>query len=216
MQPGPKSDPKQFDTFVDAVFDPLLVALADQEQQQQPTQQQQQTQQQSQGAPSASPDLELGTPHADVRTELTFADEASNEVDDGGSWEVEKILNHRQTPAGRNMYLLKWKGHSRKYNSWEPESSLHCPRLVKQYHKEHKRAKRSIMLRARHAKAVKLACFEAALRLPEAPTPITDEPERSCDQHPTADPRCHTVHQTDLIAVAELMAKQGLTGDPEE
>ncbi|KIK10602.1 hypothetical protein PISMIDRAFT_63831, partial [Pisolithus microcarpus 441] len=42
-------------------------------------------------------------------------------------WEVESILNHKNTGRGRQAhrtYLVKWKGFTHADNSWEPESSL--------------------------------------------------------------------------------------------
>ena len=32
------------------------------------------------------------------------------------------------------FYLIKWKGWSHDYNTWEPKSNLHCPSLIKDYH----------------------------------------------------------------------------------
>merc|ERR1719158_1481139 len=37
---------------------------------------------------------------------------------------IEKILKQR-TQDGSIQYLIKWKGYSTKYNSWEPKSMVH-------------------------------------------------------------------------------------------
>ncbi|KIK27143.1 hypothetical protein PISMIDRAFT_8361 [Pisolithus microcarpus 441] len=49
-------------------------------------------------------------------------------VDDEVKWEVESILNHKNTGHGRQAhcsYLVKWKGFTHVDNSWEPETSAH-------------------------------------------------------------------------------------------
>lgn len=51
-------------------------------------------------------------------------------------YEVESILDHRFTSKKRDCvaYLLKWKGYSIHYNSWEPEANVaNCPELLGQY-----------------------------------------------------------------------------------
>ncbi|KIK13097.1 hypothetical protein PISMIDRAFT_18236 [Pisolithus microcarpus 441] len=59
-------------------------------------------------------------------------------VDDEVEWEVESILNHKNTGRGRQAhrtYLVKWKGFTHADNSWEPESSLkdHATELLDHY-----------------------------------------------------------------------------------
>lgn len=48
--------------------------------------------------------------------------EQTNALEEGGIWEVEKILNYRKLPSGKVKYLLKWKGYAEP--TWEPESNL--------------------------------------------------------------------------------------------
>jgi hypothetical protein len=48
-------------------------------------------------------------------------------------YEVEKVLKHRNRKVGKELrreYLLKWKGYSRKHNSWEPEDNLNVLALA--------------------------------------------------------------------------------------
>ena len=44
-------------------------------------------------------------------------------IDGECEYEVEKILN-RQEAKGVVHYLVKWRGWSRKHDSWEPEANL--------------------------------------------------------------------------------------------
>lgn len=39
-------------------------------------------------------------------------------------FEVEKIVDHRQTRNGKNEYLVKWKGYPLEEDGWEPEANL--------------------------------------------------------------------------------------------
>ena len=51
------------------------------------------------------------------------------------SYEIEKIINHRDTSNGRE-YLIKWKNYSDEDNSWEPESNLDDFEIVHRYQKQ--------------------------------------------------------------------------------
>ena len=58
-------------------------------------------------------------------------------------WEAEEILNscwHRR----RFQFLVKWKGFSRKHNSWEVVSDVKAPDLVAEYYQKHPAAPRHI------------------------------------------------------------------------
>lgn len=43
---------------------------------------------------------------------------------DAGIWEVEKIIDHVQNKNGTYKYLIRWKGHDPKFDSWEPQKNL--------------------------------------------------------------------------------------------
>lgn len=47
-------------------------------------------------------------------------------------YEVEDIVDQK-TEKGKKFYLVKWKGWAASSNTWEPESSLSCPDIVKKY-----------------------------------------------------------------------------------
>jgi hypothetical protein len=54
-------------------------------------------------------------------------------IDEDGEeiWEIHKIIDKREGRFGENEYLVKWKGWSEKYNTWEPES--HFPEGIDKY-----------------------------------------------------------------------------------
>lgn len=49
-------------------------------------------------------------------------------------YEVESILDHKTTTDGR-QYLIHWKGFDSTEDSWEKETNLHCPKLLKAYNR---------------------------------------------------------------------------------
>ena len=202
MKPGPTSDPANFDTFVDAVFDPLLAAAQEHEQEVGQTATNTTNTTTNKRAPKgAANNTAASEPQASGEPVTIANDAPENRAESDNNWEAEKILNKRVGPDGRTMYLLKWKGYERKYNSWEPEGALDgCPKLVKRFNKERRAAKRCTVARGAALREMRVAAMEAALRAPELPT------EAAC-----ADQKYQ-----DLMAVSELLLKQGATGTPEE
>jgi histone-lysine N-methyltransferase SUV39H len=54
-------------------------------------------------------------------------------------YEVERILDHRIVQNGVFNYLVKWRGWSREYNTWEPEENLtNCEEMLRNYLKKMK------------------------------------------------------------------------------
>lgn len=47
-------------------------------------------------------------------------------------FEVEAIINHRETASGKE-YLIRWKGYDEDEDSWEKESNLNCQKILKAY-----------------------------------------------------------------------------------
>lgn len=68
-------------------------------------------------------------------------------------YEVEVIVDHK-LEKGKKFYLVKWKGWAASNNTWEPESSLSCPAIVKKY-LESSKAKKSTKKPAVSEKATK-------------------------------------------------------------
>jgi len=58
-------------------------------------------------------------------------------------WEVEEVLDSRWHWR-RFQFLIKWKGFSRKHNSWEVASDVKAPDLVTEYYRKHPAAPRHI------------------------------------------------------------------------
>ena len=57
------------------------------------------------------------------------------EIDNENEYEVEEILDARMNRR-KLQYLVRWKGYSQQYDSWEPEENLdNAQELVRQFHK---------------------------------------------------------------------------------
>ncbi len=55
-------------------------------------------------------------------------------INDEEEYEVEEILDKRKH-YGKIQYLIKWKGYPLSEASWEPETNLNCPELLKEFNK---------------------------------------------------------------------------------
>ena len=84
---------------------------------------------------AAEPQASVDEPAAAAAVPMTdegegdFDGDAEGEEEDGG-FEVETILKMRVGVNGELEYLLKWKGWSADFNSWEPRSNLACDDLL--------------------------------------------------------------------------------------
>lgn len=68
---------------------------------------------------------------ADNRAAATVA-RAAQDIE----YEVEQILGHRGELRSFE-YLIRWKGYATEYDTWEPESTLCCPDLLREYQQAH-------------------------------------------------------------------------------
>jgi len=57
-------------------------------------------------------------------------EEESSEED--AQYEVERVLEEKMVRGVRH-YLIRWKGYEPESDSWEPESTLNCPELIKKF-----------------------------------------------------------------------------------
>ena len=129
----PGEDPTDFTEFVDATFDTLLSAAAFRESAEEETTRDLEVAEVESGAQLApTTDDGYDTPD-DLPEEMVDSDGSESDCDD--EFEVEQILN-RRTIKGKVQYLIRWKGYSRKHDSWEPSSSVSSPKLVQEYNKK--------------------------------------------------------------------------------
>ncbi|KAF9553805.1 hypothetical protein EC968_010130, partial [Mortierella alpina] len=57
-----------------------------------------------------------------------------DDYDDNPTYEVEEILNHRNSSKGKGVeYLVKWKGYSSEFDTWEPEENFIERRCIQEY-----------------------------------------------------------------------------------
>ncbi|XP_028175998.1 chromobox protein homolog 1-like [Ostrinia nubilalis] len=57
----------------------------------------------------------------------------SKSADENAEYEVDRILEVHHKKNGKRDFLIHWKGWSSKFDSWEPESNLNCPELIKKF-----------------------------------------------------------------------------------
>lgn len=67
----------------------------------------------------------------DQRKPVEEIDEAKNHIDTD-VYEVEKLLGHKMK-NGIRFYLVRWKGYTEEDDTWEKESNLDCPAILKSY-----------------------------------------------------------------------------------
>lgn len=54
-------------------------------------------------------------------------------ADENAEYEVERILEVHHKKNGAREFLIHWKGWASQFDSWEPESNLNCPELIKKF-----------------------------------------------------------------------------------
>jgi hypothetical protein len=61
-----------------------------------------------------------------------------------GIYEVETLLNVRETADGKREFLIKWKGWGPSWNNWEPEENILDRRLLKKFNQKKRPIKASL------------------------------------------------------------------------
>jgi len=182
MRPPPGSSSADFDDFMDASFEPLLVSVG-----------------------AATPTPVAGHPAPPAGEEVVPAlfedstdDEAGDDSDsDEEHYEVEAVLNRREV-AGVTLYLIKWKGYSRKHNEWIPAKDLKAPELIFAYEQD-------LLRRGLHyASAFAASALEGA--------------ESVCAPEDTVGSDVRSLGGEDAVlqAVTELHRRQKMTGAPSD
>lgn len=57
----------------------------------------------------------------------------SDESSSDDEFEVDFIQNHKIDKNGRRTFLIRWKGYAAKHDTWEKETNLNCPDILRQY-----------------------------------------------------------------------------------
>lgn len=83
-------------------------------------------------------------------------------------YEVEDIIQRKDIPFGKVLYLLKWKNWGHQYNTWELEENLECPELIQAFERRQatatpSRSKSSIACNngRKQVRAIRLYLYES-------------------------------------------------------
>ena len=57
---------------------------------------------------------------------------------------MEKILDKRISSSGKLEYLIAWENFGPEDNTWEPQSNIFCPVMLKNFEKRRAAEKRSV------------------------------------------------------------------------
>lgn len=82
-----------------------------------------------------------GKPAKRAKRESENIDQANG--GSGKEYEVERLMDARKAKHGKREFLVKWKGYSTRFNTWEPEENLNCVDLIQKFESESLGAKNS-------------------------------------------------------------------------
>ncbi|KAF9962199.1 hypothetical protein BGZ72_009275 [Mortierella alpina] len=60
-------------------------------------------------------------------------EQSDSDDDEEDVFEVEKVVGHKRDPENGLYYYIRWKGYKDSDNTWEPEGSVFCYGLIKEY-----------------------------------------------------------------------------------
>ena len=76
----------------------------------------------------------MKTPQKVTDGQVETENNGRDDIKDGDrEYTIEKILEKRIAPNGKVEYLLKWKGYSDAWNTWEPKENLDCGKLMDKF-----------------------------------------------------------------------------------
>ena len=79
----------------------------------------------------------VGVAPVEIAPEVRCEDEDDDcDAPTSDVYEVETVLEMRTTDDARREFLIKWKGWSSKWNSWEPEVHILDKRLLRKFNKK--------------------------------------------------------------------------------
>ncbi|KAF9983290.1 hypothetical protein BGZ75_005259 [Mortierella antarctica] len=77
------------------------------------------------------PEDTIGQPATKSQKENEESD--SDDDDEEDVFEVEKVVGHKRDPENGLYYYIRWKGYKDSDNTWEPEGSVFCYGLIREY-----------------------------------------------------------------------------------
>ena len=87
--------------------------------------------------------------------------ETQQKTENDEEYSVEKIVDKRLSSDGDIEYLLKWKGFSAKYNTWEPKENLFCDDIIENFEKDYKESQ--VITDLRSMQYQKLSCDQCPM-----------------------------------------------------
>lgn len=80
------------------------------------------------------PEATLSCPDIIKRYKAKLKKQEEEEEDgEEEEYEVQEIIDHRKERGGKMVYRIRWKNFGAKDDTWEPESTLSCPDIIKRY-----------------------------------------------------------------------------------
>ena len=75
----------------------------------------------------------IAVPYSQCSLVLLDTMQNQNEHELGGQVFAAEAITRKRLKKGKTEYLVKWKGWSPRYSTWEPEENILDPRLIQQF-----------------------------------------------------------------------------------